>query len=170
MIKKVEFSLTQSKNKSWCLLKACYVAFLSPANEVCEGYVFTPVCQSFCSQAGVHGRGRAWGCCAWGHGWWGEWVVGGVHGGGHVWWGHAWRGPCMVGGMCGRGACVAWGRMTTPPQDHETRSVNARVACILLECILVSLIKCCHSLLKFSTMYPPVANEYVMNIFSEKTV
>ena len=23
---------------------------LPPANEVCEGYVFTPVCQSFCSQ------------------------------------------------------------------------------------------------------------------------
>ena len=25
---------------------------LLPANEVCEGYVFTPVCQSFCSQGG----------------------------------------------------------------------------------------------------------------------
>ena len=24
--------------------------FLPPANEVCEGSVFTPVCQSFCSQ------------------------------------------------------------------------------------------------------------------------
>ena len=24
-------------------------ALLPPANEVCEGYVFTPVCQSFCS-------------------------------------------------------------------------------------------------------------------------
>ena len=24
--------------------------FLPPANEVCEGYVFTPVCQSFCSR------------------------------------------------------------------------------------------------------------------------
>ena len=37
------------------------VALLPPANEVCEGYVFTPVCQSFCSQgvsasvyAGIH--------------------------------------------------------------------------------------------------------------------
>ena len=35
--------------------------FLPPANEVCEGYVFTSVCQSFCSQgvsvsvhAGIH--------------------------------------------------------------------------------------------------------------------
>ena len=26
--------------------------YLLPANEVCEGYVFTPVCQSFCSQGG----------------------------------------------------------------------------------------------------------------------
>ena len=28
------------------------VLFLPPANEVCEGYVFTCVCQSFCSQRG----------------------------------------------------------------------------------------------------------------------
>ena len=28
-------------------------SYLPPANEVCEGYVFTPVCQSFCSQEGV---------------------------------------------------------------------------------------------------------------------
>ena len=26
---------------------------LPPANEVCEGYVFTPVCQSFCSRGGT---------------------------------------------------------------------------------------------------------------------
>ena len=26
---------------------------VTPANEVCEGYVFTPVCQLFCSQGGV---------------------------------------------------------------------------------------------------------------------
>ena len=26
---------------------------LPPANEVCEGYVFTPACQSFCSRGGV---------------------------------------------------------------------------------------------------------------------
>ena len=32
------------------------VMFLPPANEVCEGYVFTPVCQSFCSRGvGVGG-------------------------------------------------------------------------------------------------------------------
>ena len=33
-------------------------SFLPPANEVCEGYVFTPVCQSFCSRGrGVPGPG-----------------------------------------------------------------------------------------------------------------
>ena len=30
-------------------------ALLPPANEVCEGYVFTPVCQSFCSWGGGGG-------------------------------------------------------------------------------------------------------------------
>ena len=28
-------------------------SLLPPANEFCEGYVFTPVCQSFCSQGGA---------------------------------------------------------------------------------------------------------------------
>ena len=28
---------------------------LPSTNEVCEGYVFTPVCQSFCSQGGCPG-------------------------------------------------------------------------------------------------------------------
>ena len=33
--------------------------FLPPANEVCEGYVFTPVSQSFCSRrGGVYPLGR----------------------------------------------------------------------------------------------------------------
>ena len=32
--------------------------YYHPPNEVCEGYVFTPVCQSFCSQlgGGIHGQ------------------------------------------------------------------------------------------------------------------
>ena len=35
--------------------------FLPPANEVCEGYVFTPVCQSFCTWAGTPPReGSPW--------------------------------------------------------------------------------------------------------------
>ena len=36
-----------------CLLcQYNWLVFLPPANEVCEGYVFTPVCQSICSQEG----------------------------------------------------------------------------------------------------------------------
>ena len=64
-------------------LKLLYL--LPPANEVCEGYVFTPVCQSFCSWGGMHGGGCAW--------------QGGMHGGG----------VCVVGDMHGRGTCVAGG-------------------------------------------------------------
>ena len=75
--------------------------FLPPANEVCEGYVFTGVCLS---TGGVHGRGCAWpgacvigGACVVGA----CMVVGGMHGRGHVW-----QGSCVAGGMCGRGQ--AW--------------------------------------------------------------
>ena len=52
-----------SNNSSWgddsCLItqsNQCLISagsFLPPANEVCEGYVFTSVCQSLCSQEGV---------------------------------------------------------------------------------------------------------------------
>ena len=46
--------------------------FLPPANEVREGNVFTPVCQSFCSQGGVwlwvqRGASRSRGCTSPGH-------------------------------------------------------------------------------------------------------
>ena len=102
--------------------------FLLHTNEVCEGYVFTPVCQSFCSQGGMHGcrgvcmvvegggmygcRGHAWlqgGMC----GCKGVCMVarGGMHGcGGHAWlWGCGWLlGSCMVvGGVLGCGG-HAW--------------------------------------------------------------
>ena len=82
-------------------------SIITARNEVCEGYVFIPVCQSFCSQGGVCGRG---GAC----------MAGGVHG----------RGSCVVGGMHGRGACIR-------PQHYDIRSVNAGPVHILLECILV---------------------------------
>ena len=92
-------------------------SFLPPANEVCEGYVFTPVSQSFCSQGGacVVVGGGVRGCreaCM---------VAGDVHGcGGHAWlWGvcmvvggvHGCWGACVVvGGMCGcRGVCMVVG-------------------------------------------------------------
>ena len=116
--------------------------FLPPANEVCEGYVFT---LSFCPQGacvvvgGVHGRGAC---------------VRGVHGGGgHVWWVACMaRGACMAGGhtwqggMHGRGACMAgghaWqggmhGRGSCAPQQILRDTVNEREVSILLECILV---------------------------------
>ena len=97
--------------------------FLPPANEVCEGYVFTGVCLSMGGHVwwgacvgGMHGGGEV--CMAGGCAWWGACVVGGMHGGGvhgrggMCSWGHAWqgvvhgRGVCMAGGMCGRGACM----------------------------------------------------------------
>ena len=102
--------------------------FLPPANEVCEGYVFTGVCLSTwggvcvvapggaCVVAPGGGmRGCSWGVCgcSGGHAW--------LLLGGHVWLlpgGLAWLlwGACMVaprGGMhgCSQGACMAKGGM-----------------------------------------------------------
>ena len=34
-------------------LIAIMIPLITAGNEVCEGYVFTPVCQSFCSQGGM---------------------------------------------------------------------------------------------------------------------
>ena len=124
-----------------------------PANEVCEGYVFTGVCLSTrgggaCVVA-PGGRGMR-GCsgdvrgCSRGHVWLlpGMWVVapgghawllGGVCGclGGHVW--------LLWGGM--HGCC--WGVCVVAPGGHAwdtTRygdTINERAVRILLECILV---------------------------------
>ena len=91
-----------------CQLRLMVATLLPPANEVCEGYVFTGVYLSM-------GEGV---CVAGGHVW-----QGGMHGwGGHVWQGGvrgrgacmvggcAWQGACMgVGGMCGGGTCIAAG-------------------------------------------------------------
>ena len=111
---------------------------LPPANEVCEGYIFTGVCLSTGGACvvvgGIHGCGGMCGCggCAWlgracvvaggacmcgkgGHAWlWGACMpMRGMHGE----WGmcgegrHVWqRGVCMVkGGMCGKGgACMGY--------------------------------------------------------------
>ena len=41
--------ITCTLKKTW---NVRWLAFLPPANEVCEGYVLTPICQSFCSQEG----------------------------------------------------------------------------------------------------------------------
>ena len=130
---------------------------LPPANEVCEGYVFTGVCLSTgeggmrgCSREGVHGcLGGAWlltGGCVVAPG---ACMVapGGVHGcsGGHVWLlqrvcmvapgGLAWLLPGGVhgcsGGVCGCSGGCAWD-MTTYGD-----TVNEQAVRILLECILV---------------------------------
>ena len=83
-------------------MKMSSLALLPPANEVCEGYVFTPVCQSFCSggacvAGGMHGRGA---CVAGGHALAGEraWHVGGMWVGGYVWQGgmHATHAPLDI--------------------------------------------------------------------------
>ena len=68
-----------------------------PANEVCEGYVFTGVCPGggVCAtwQGGMHSRDA---CMAGGR--WVCMVGGGVHGGGHVWQGGMHGGVDMCGG------------------------------------------------------------------------
>ena len=125
-----------------------------PANEVCEGYVFTGVCLST-RGGGVRGcsrgEGHAWLLrgCAW-------LLPGGMRGcspgmcvvapGGHAW---------LLGGVCGcsgGGACVvalggacmvAAGGCVVAPGGHAwdtTRygdTINERAVRILLECILV---------------------------------
>ena len=78
-------------------------AFLPPANEVCEGYVFTGVCLS---TGGVHGCG--WGAYVFARG-----VGVCVVVGGHAWLlGGVWllgEEACMVvGGMCGCWGRCAW--------------------------------------------------------------
>ena len=95
--------------------------FLPPANVVCEGYVFTPVCHSV-HRGGMHGcsEGGVWLLGGRGH----AWLLGGAcmvaPEGGHEWLlrGHAWL---LLGGMCGcsrggmhgcsgGGACVVFAR------------------------------------------------------------
>ena len=68
---------------------------LPPANEVCEGYVFTGVCLS--TVGGMHGRGAMQGCG-------GVCMVAG---------GHAWlQGVCVVaGGVCMGGMSGCWGHV-----------------------------------------------------------
>ena len=112
------------------MLQLC---FLSPANVVCEGYVFTGVCLSTGDV-----RDRGWACMTGG-----AWVVGACLAGGCVAEGRA----CVAGGMhgggqmCGSEACVvgghAWPHPPSTRQHYKIRSVNARAVRILLECILV---------------------------------
>ena len=139
------------------LLTSCFshglLTFLPPANVVCEGYVFTPVCDSVkggsvrgCSEGcmvarggGVHGCSG--GACMVAPG--GAYVVargvcgcswgGGMHGcsEGHAWllWGVWVVAPGGHVWLLG-GACVGY--------DKIWRYGHERAVRILLECILVS--------------------------------
>ena len=82
-------------------VKVCCL-YLPPANEVCEGYVFTGVCLSM--GGGMHGcsqGGHAW--LLWGWGWGHVWLLRGCAW--LLWGGHAWL---LWGAMCGccGGTCV----------------------------------------------------------------
>ena len=113
---------------------------LPPANEVCEGYVFTGVCLS------TRG-GHAWFFLG-GHAWFFRGGMRGFFGGctcffGGAWFfrrGHAWffRGVCVVFGGCAwffRGACMVFSGGACVVFRGDT--VNERAVRILLECILV---------------------------------
>ena len=103
---------TLEQQLKWCTESG---NFLPPANEVCEGYVFTPVCHS------VRGGGMRGG----GHAWHGACMAGSMHGGGHAWKagacmvGHVRQSrTCMAGGVCDGGSCMAGGNAwhTCPPR------------------------------------------------------
>ena len=85
--------------------------FLPPVTKLWQGNVFTPVCQSFCSQGGMHARGAC--------------MVGACIAGGHVCpGGHVWQGSC------------AW-QERRPLQ----RAVRILLECILVKiCILGKII------------------------------
>ena len=101
---------------------------LPPANEVCEGYVFTGVCHSVHGGACVVAPGGGTWLLPGGHVWL---LLGGMHGysGGCAW--LLWGGMhgCSGGGMCGCSGGHAW--------FFQLDTVNERAVRILLECILV---------------------------------
>ena len=95
--------------------------FYRPQNKVCEGYVFTPVCQPFCSQGGCLGPGP-------------EGRLGGLAG--------ECRGPHLGEGDPGPhpgGVSRPRGLVSKPAlsHTHHSRRPLLWAVCILLECILV---------------------------------
>ena len=114
---------------------------LPPANEVCEGYVFTGVCLS--RGGGVRGCRGA--CVVAG----GVWLPGGMCGeGGHGEGGCTAKGGVSDKGGHGEGGCVAKGACMVRGHAWQrgghawdmTRygdTINERAVRILLECILV---------------------------------
>ena len=113
-------------------LSRLFFPFLLPANEVCEGYVFTGVCLSTGGHAWQRG-GMHWGACVVGACMVREACVAegcvhgrGMHGGGgmHGREGYAWQGECMAGGayVGGCGGASLRGRY------YEIRSMSGRYA------------------------------------------
>ena len=99
------------------------ISWWPSANEVCKGYVFTPVCQSFCSQ----GKGSA---SRRGSASEGDSASRGLHPGGiRI------RGAYIQGGSASRGVCIQGAGQI--PHRILWGMVNERVVCILLEYILV---------------------------------
>ena len=164
-------------------IQLLYVTFLPPANVVCEGYVFTPVCDSVNRGSGGGHAWLLWGAC----------VVapGGVHGcsggvcmvalGGHVW--GVYMGGmhgCSRGGMhgCSGGCMVAlgghvwllWGACMVAPGGcvwDTTRygdMVNERAVRILLECILVCFVLAHQD--SFPCSWKFIFIQFVGNIFT----
>ena len=105
---------------SWVLwtssLLPIKISWLPSANEVCKGYVFTPVCQSFCSQ----GKGSA---SRRGSASEGDSASRGLHPGG----------ICIR--VASRGVCIQGAGQI--PHRILWGMVNERVVCISLEYILV---------------------------------
>ena len=107
---------------------------LPPANEVCEGYAFTRVCQSFCSRGGGVPGVPGGGICSQGGAWsWGGGLlpVGCLVPGGAYSWGVSARG--------GGTSAPRWGCLV--PGGVCSGGLLLRAVRILLECILDN----CHS-------------------------
>ena len=108
----MSFSKIQSSSVKFARLTMCNIyllcqkkLFLPPANEICEVYVFTPVCHSVhggggCIQGALHPSGEGELCIQGG-----IYIHGGLHleclnaGWGFTSWGSASRGICIQGGL-----------------------------------------------------------------------
>ena len=110
--------------------KVHFYTFLSPANEVCEGYVFTGVCLSTGGGVSVSVQG-------------GGLHPGGLCPGGSLSWGVSVQGVSVQGALSRGALCPAgslsgrvsvWGVSVTENPLYS----NERSVCILLECILVN--------------------------------
>ena len=131
--------------------------FLPPANEVCEGYVFTPVCHSI-HRAGCLGPGGGWGGLALGgclgpdpRGGWGVWPGGGVQ--------------AQARGVCRHRGCIP---ACTEAETPSSKRLLLRAVRILLECILV-FFKSNEPNNQYTAVIPKVSNSTTSQISSHRT-